>query len=191
LQDISCTLPKGVGALYIRTGTKLDNFIHGASQEGGRRVGTENVPYVVGLGYACDIALKALPHFANDVKNLRDKLYDKIQEELGKENVKLNGHPEKRLPNTLNISICGVTGEELLNQTPEIAASTGSACHAGSTEPSQVLLAMGLSREQALGAIRLSLGRGSTQLEIDEAANIITMEARKTGENATQVFGFM
>ncbi len=104
-------------------------------------------------------------------------MHSNIVEGLGKEKVKLNGHPEKRLPNTLNISIKGVVGEELLARMPDIAASTGSACHAGSTNPSAVLLAMGLSREQALGALRLSLGRWSTKREIDEAAKLIVSQA--------------
>ncbi len=170
--------PKGIGALYIRNGTKLDKFIHGAGQEQGRRAGTENVPYIVGLGCACEIALDKLPTFNPSISKLRDRLHSNIVEGLGKEKVKLNGHPEKRLPNTLNISIKGVVGEELLARMPDIAASTGSACHAGSTNPSAVLLAMGLSREQALGALRLSMGRWSTQSEIDEAARLIITQAR-------------
>ena len=171
--------PKGDGALYIRNGTLLDNLIHGASQEMGRRAGTENVPYIVGLGRASEIAVHMIEHFAFDVKVLRDRLYDKIREGLGDENVKLNGHPEKRLPNTLNISIRDVIGEELLHKIPEIAASTGSACHAGSTEPSSVLTAMGITREQALGALRFSLGRWSTSEEIDTAAEFVVRKAER------------
>lgn len=169
--------PKGIGALYIRNGTKLDKFLHGAGQEQGRRAGTENVPYIVGLGCACEIALDKLPTFNQSIGKLRDRLQSNIVEGLGKGKVKLNGHPEKRLPNTLNISITGKVGEEILAQIPEIAASTGSACHAGSTNPSAVLLAMGLSREQALGALRLSLGRWTTQREIDEAARLIVSQS--------------
>ena len=165
--------PKGIGALYIKSGTKVDKFMHGAGQEGGRRAGTENVPYIIGLGYACEIASSNLTSFSQSVRKLRDKLHRNILDGLGEEKVKLNGHPEKRLPNTLNISIEGVGGEELLRQMPEIAASTGSACHAGSTEPSAVLLAMGITREQALGALRLSLGRWTKKNEIDEASQII------------------
>ena len=170
--------PKGIGALYIRNGTKLDNFMHGAGQEQGKRAGTENVPYIVGLGHACEIALGNLPSFSQSVKTLRDRLHRKILDGLGEEKVKLNGHPEKRLPNTLNISIKNVVGENLLALTPEIAASTGSACHAGSTRPSAVLLAMGLTREQAFGALRLSLGRWSTQEEIEKASTLIVRNAR-------------
>ena len=169
--------PKGIGALYIRNGTKLDNFIHGAGQEQGRRAGTENVPYIIGLGYACEIASRGLSSYGQNVRMLRDRLHKNILDRLGEGRVKLNGHPEKRLPNTLNISIKGIMGEELLKRLPEIAASTGSACHAGSTEPSAVLRAMGIPKEQALGALRLSLGRWSTLEEVDEGAKLIVRNA--------------
>ena len=170
--------PKGIGALYIRNGTKIDSFIHGAGQEQKRRAGTENVPYIVGLGKACEIGRSSIQDFGQCIKTLRDRLHHNIVDGLGAENVKLNGHPVQRLPNTLNISLKGVVGEELLHIMPEIAASTGSACHAGSTEPSAVLLAMGLSRDLALGAIRLSLGRWSTREEIDEASKLIIRNAK-------------
>ena len=171
--------PKGIGALYIRNGTNLDKFIHGAGQEQGKRAGTENVPYVAGLGCASEIASRNLTRFSQSVRKLRDRLHRSILDGLGEEKVKLNGHPEKRLPNTLNISIKGVVGENLLAQTHEIAASTGSACHAGSTKPSAVLLAMGIAGEQALGALRLSLGRWSTQEEIDVASKLIVQRAQQ------------
>ena len=170
--------PKGIGALYIRNGTKVDNYIHGAGQEQKRRAGTENVPYIVGLGKACEIGRSSIQEFDQRIKMLRERLHTNIVDGLGAENVKLNGHPEQRLPNTLNVSFKGVVGEELLRMMPEIAASTGSACHAGSTEPSAVLLAMGLSREQALGALRLSLGRWSTREEIDKASQLIISNAK-------------
>lgn len=173
--------PKGIGALYIRNGTSIDNFVHGAGQEQRRRAGTENVPYIVGLGQACKIAADSVRDFGQCVKMLRDRLHKNILDGLGADKVKLNGHPEQRLPNTLNISIQGVIGEELLRQMPEIAASTGSACHAGSTEPSAVLLAIGLDREQALGALRLSLGRWSTREEIDEASRLIIRNVQSKG----------
>jgi cysteine desulfurase len=169
--------PKGIGALYIKNGTILDKFIHGAGQEQGRRAGTENVPYIVGLGCACEIALNNLNSNSQDVKALRDRLHKNIIDGLGEERVRLNGHPEKRLPNTLNVSISGIIGESFLGRIPEIAASTGSACHAGSTKPSAVLLAMGLSNEQALGALRLSLGRWTTIEEVDEASRLIVSNA--------------
>ena len=169
--------PKGIGALYIRNGTRLEKLVHGGGQEHGRRAGTENVPYIVGLGRACEISLGTVHDFGQRVKALRDKLQNNVLTGLGEERVKLNGHSERRLPNTLNISIKGVMGEELLGQMPEIAASAGSACHAESTEPSAVLLAMGIARELALGALRLSLGRWSTEEEIREASRLIVRNA--------------
>ena len=169
--------PKGIGVLYIRKGTIVDSLIHGASQEKGRRAGTENVPYMVGLGRACEIARQELPGYSIQVKALRDRLQDRIVKGLGKDKIRLNGHPEKRLPNTLNISLRGIVGEELLSRIPEIAASTGAACHAGSTEPSNVLLEMGLSRDWALGALRLSLGLWSTMEEVDRASELIVKQA--------------
>ncbi|MEW6143047.1 MAG: aminotransferase class V-fold PLP-dependent enzyme [Chloroflexota bacterium] len=165
--------PKGIGALFIRKGVQIDSFIHGAGQEKGRRAGTENVPYMVGLGKACELAGQNLSEYGTKVKGLRDRLHQRIIDGLGKGRVHLNGHPEKRLPNTLNISIQGIFGDGLLSRIPGIAASTGAACHAGSTEPSGVLLEMGLSRELALGALRLTLGRWSAQEEIDTAANLL------------------
>ncbi len=172
--------PKGIGALFMRKGIQIDSLIHGAGQEKGRRAGTENVPYMVGLGKACELAEQSLSTYVPKVKGLRDRLQQRITDGLGKERVHVNGHPEKRLPNTLNISISGVPGDELLIRIPEIAASTGAACHAGSTEPSSVLLEMGLSRELALGALRLTLGLWSTQEEIDMAAGLVVERAKLT-----------
>lgn len=169
--------PKGVGALFVKSGSRLDSLVHGAGQEQGGRAGTENVPYLVGLGAACRIAGEALAHYQKEAKLLRDRLHAKIETALGRKRVRLNGHPEQRLPNTLNISIKGIVGEQLLRQIPEVAASTGAACHAGSTEPSSVLLEMGIDRETALGALRLTLGRWSTQKEIDTAGELIVERA--------------
>lgn len=171
--------PKGIGALFIGSGTPVDSLIHGAGQEKGRRAGTENVPYIVGLGIACELARQELPEYTVKVKALRDRLYTGIVNGLGKENVRLNGHPEKRLLNTLNISIRGIVGDGLLSQIPEIAASTGAACHAGSTEPSNVLLEMGLSRELALGALRLTLGRWSTPEGVYTATELIVEQTKR------------
>jgi len=170
--------PKGIGALYIRSGTNIDNFIHGAGQETGRRPGTENVPYIVGIGQACEIASNTLDIFGQKVKTLRDQLFNNLLDELSETSVKLNGHPEQRLPNTLNLSIKGVVGEELLKQIPKIAASKGSACHAESTEPSTVLLEMGLTRDQALGALRLSLGRWSTKEDVNQTSKNIVQTVK-------------
>jgi cysteine desulfurase len=137
------------------------------------------VPYIVGLGVACDIARRTLPDYQKEVRQLRDRLHARIEAGLGKDRVRLNGHPERRLPNTLNISIAGTVGEELLSRIPEVAASTGAACHAGSTEPSSVLLEMGVNRQLALGALRLTLGRWSTEEEVDLAAELIVEGARR------------
>jgi cysteine sulfinate desulfinase/cysteine desulfurase-like protein len=149
--------PKGVGALYVRKRTAIDNFVHGAGQERGRRVGTENIPYIVGLGIACNIDKVILPAFSRDVKMLRDSLYKDLLEGIGPNCIKLNGHPDMRLTNTLNVSIRGTIGEMLLSSIHEIAASTAAACYSGSFEPSKVLLGLSLSREEALEALRLLL----------------------------------
>src|SRR5712692_8483830 len=164
--------PKGVGALYIRRGVKLEPLIHGAGHESGRRAGTENVPYIVGLGTACQIARQSLPQASERLRQLRDRLWNHLRTGLG-ERIVLNGHPERRLPNTLNVNFVGHIGAELLQQVPEIAASTGSACHEGHVTLSPVLKAMGVRPEMGRGAVRLSVGRFTTEDEIDRAAKAI------------------
>jgi cysteine desulfurase len=134
---------------------------------------------MVGLGVACDIAKNALPAFSRDVRVLRDSLYKNLLEGIGRKRVKLNGHPERRLPNTLNVSILGTVGEMFLSSITEIAASTAAACHSGSFQPSKVLLGLGLSKEEALGALRLSLGRGTTKEEVDIASRFIVEHANE------------
>ena len=174
--------PKGIGALYVRKGTRIDGFVHGAGQESGRRAGTENVPYTVGLGEASEIAGENLHDFRERVAALRDQLHRRIAEQIGEGRVSLNGHPERRLPNTLNVSIAGIVGEQLLAEIPHIAASTGSACHSGSFEPSKVLLEMGLSRKEALGTLRLSLGLRSSEGEVKVASKLIAEYCLKTAK---------
>jgi cysteine desulfurase len=169
--------PKGVGALYIRRGTKLERFMHGAGQENGQRAGTENVPYVVALGKACEIARQLLPQATTQMRKLRDRLWQRLQDGLG-ERVKLNGHLERRLPNTLNACFVGHIGSELLQKVPEIAASTGSACHEGKVTQSAVLCAMRVPPELGLGALRLTVGRFTTPDEIERAADILIAAAR-------------
>lgn len=164
--------PKGIGALYVRRGVQLEPLIYGGGQEVGRRAGTENLAYSVGLGAACSLARAQLAESESRLRALRDQLYARLNASLPGR-VHLNGHPSERLPNTLNVSIDGVIGEEVLAATPEIASSTGSACHEGNTDPSEVLIAMGCSRERALGALRLTLGRWSTAGEIERAARLI------------------
>ena len=164
--------PKGIGALYIRHGTHLEPAIYGGGQEAGRRAGTENVAYMVALGAAAELAYQQLPTGQERLRQLRDLLLQRLQNLLPGQ-IHLNGHPSERLPNTLNISIDGVIGEEVLATTPALASSTGSACHEGSTEPSPVLLAMGHTRERALGALRLTLGRWSTEEEVMRSAILL------------------
>jgi cysteine desulfurase len=170
--------PKGVGALYIRRGVTLHPLVHGASYEGGRRAGTANVPYAVALGKACELTGEKLAAGEPErLRSLRDRLHAALAEHLP---VRLNGHPEFRLPNTLNVSIPGVIGNDLLGALPEVAASTGSACHAGVSKPSDTLLAMGVAPDLALGALRLTLGRWTTAEEVDFAAERIVAAAGRT-----------
>ncbi len=164
--------PKGIGALYIRGGLELEPVMYGGGQEAGRRAGTENVASMVALGTACLLAQEQLVESQVRLQRLRDELQGQLEVYLSSQ-VHLNGHITERLPNTLNISVEGVVGEEVLAATPEIASSTGSACHEGSTDPSPVLMAMGLSRERALGALRLTLGRWSTNEEVERAARLL------------------
>lgn len=155
--------PKGVGALFMREGVTLEPLMHGAGHEAGRRAGTENVLEIVGLGAACELAQDWIDDDA--VLGLRDELWQRLQEAFG-DRVVLNGHVENRLPNTLNIGFAGHHGHEILARLPRLAASTGSACHAGSLHISPVLTAMGVPRDVGLGAVRFSLGRQTTRAEI-------------------------
>ncbi|BCL78512.1 cysteine desulfurase [Ktedonobacteria bacterium brp13] len=164
--------PKGIGALYIRQGVTLEPWLYGGGQERGLRSGTENTAAIVALGAAAEKAYHHLDSSQQRLSSLRDHLHTLLAQALPGR-VHLNGHRTERLPNTLNISINGIIGEELLASIPEIASSTGSACHAGTTDPSPVLTAMGLSREHALAALRLTLGRWSTREEIERAAQAI------------------
>ena len=162
--------PKGVGALYIRKGTQLVPLIHGAGHEQGRRAGTENVILAVGLGSACSVAEKWTS--MHEVQTLRDRFWQKLQETFGK-GVVLNGHPTERLPNTLNVTFVGRSGVDMLKQMPSVAASTGSACHSGSAALSHVLAAMGIAPEIGIGAVRFSLGRYTTEGEIEEVLALL------------------
>jgi len=163
--------PKGVGALYVRKGTVLEPFVHGAGHESGRRAGTENVLLDVGLGAASALAGSWLE--SPSIRVLRDRLWNRFREVLG-EQVVLNGHTDQRLPNTLNVSFVGRIGAEVLTTLEGVAASTGSACHEGRHEMSPVLRAMGLRPEVGLGAVRFSLGRTTTEREVDEVADKIS-----------------
>jgi cysteine desulfurase len=156
--------PKGVGALYVRRGTELEPLIHGASHENGRRAGTESALLTAALGKACEVARAWIG--MQEVRRLRDLFWERLQAVFGNQ-VVLNGHPTRRLPNTLNASFAGRVGADILAAVPRVAASTGSACHAGQITLSPVLKAMGIAPEIGLGAIRFSLGRGTTQDEIE------------------------
>jgi cysteine desulfurase len=167
--------PKGVGALFIRRGLSIEPLIHGAGHENARRAGTENVCGIVGIGKAAQMASATLEESARSIKKLRDRLHRGIQERL--HHVKLNGHPEKRLPNTLNLSFRGLDGASLLERASELAASLGSACHDTSRELSPVLKAMGVGDEYGYGAVRFSLGRFTTEEEIEKAVESIAKNA--------------
>jgi cysteine desulfurase len=165
--------PKGVGALYIKKGTKIDALLHGGGHERGMRSSTENVAGIVGLGKAAEIAKEEMDEDQKKIKVLRDRLERLIVECI--DDVLVNGHPKRRLFNTINICVRGVEGESmLLNLDLEgICASTGSACTSGSLEPSHVLLAMGIPYELAQSSVRFSLGKYNTEEEIDKTARIL------------------
>ena len=163
--------PKGIGALYIREGSELEPLIHGAGHELGRRAGTESALLTAALGKACELARDLSGMVGMQV--LRDRLWTALKECCG-DRVVLNGHPQERLPNTLNVSFLGHEGNALLAKLPELAVSTGSACHAGRVEISPVLQAMGVSPEVGAGAVRFSLGRTTTSEEIEVAINMLT-----------------
>lgn len=160
--------PKGIGALYIRKGVKIDPLIHGGAQERGHRAGTENLPGIVGLGKAIELAEEGLAENAARMTFLRNRLVSGLTEAIP--DMRINGTMEKRLPNNVNVSFAGIEGEAVLLRLDleGIAASSGSACTAGSLDPSHVLTAIGLTRDEAKGSLRLTLGTDTTQADIDE-----------------------
>lgn len=163
--------PKGVGALYIRKDMPIVPFMLGAGHEKGIRPGTENVALAVGLGEACRIAKRDLDVEAARVQGLREMLHSMLLAKIP--GLGLNGHAELRLPNTLSVRFPGVSGTRLLAEAEGIAASTGSACHEGHESASAVILAMGVSPSEALGTVRLTLGRGTTESDVETAAAIL------------------
>jgi len=169
---------KGIGALYIKEGVEVESLIHGANHEMGKRAGTENVPGIVGLGKASQIASENMNEYNKKVSYLRDLLHEKLKS-IARTN--LNGHPKERLPNTLNLSFTGIDSSQMLSKLEDIALSTGSACHDSVREPSAVLTEMGITRELALGAVRFSLGRFNTEKEI----NYVVDEIKKLLEIRT------
>ena len=161
--------PQGVGALFVRSGTAIEPVIIGAGHEQGLRPGTENVASIVGLGVACVVAHGDLAEESARIRGLRDRLWERLADQIP--GLALNGHPVNRLPNTLNVRFPGVSGNALLAACAAIAASTGSACHEAGASASAVILAMGVSEEEAIGSVRLTLGRGNSKDDIDRAAD--------------------
>lgn len=178
-----CYAPKGIGALYVRRGVELHPLIHGAGHERGRRAGTESALLAAALGQASILARDLAP--LAEVRVLRDRFWTRLTERFG-DAVMLNGHPEHRLPNTLNVSFVGRVGADILAAMPQIAASTGSACHAGRVELSPVLAAMGVRPEEGMGAIRFSLGRYTTGHDVDTAISAVTAALSKADSGTSR-----
>jgi cysteine desulfurase len=162
--------PKGIGALYTRQGIVIEPLLHGASQESAHRAGTENVPYIVGLGKAAELAEELLR--TSRLKDLKDYFFTRLTERFA-EAIHVNGDYEHSLPNTLNVSFMGKIGSEVLAGVPRVNATTGSACHSGSTTISPVLAAMGVDPGIAAGAVRFSVGRYTTKEDIDKAVDYL------------------
>lgn len=169
--------PKGVGALYVRRGTPLRPFVLGAGHEGGLRPGTENVASIVGLGVACERARLDLASESARVRALRDRLWHELHDTIP--GLALNGHSSDRLPNTLSVRFPGVSGSALLEAAPSVAASTGSACHAGQEQAPAVVVAMNVPPREALGTVRLTLGRGTSDAEVLRAAQALAEAWRR------------
>jgi cysteine desulfurase len=169
--------PKGVGALYMRQGRELTPLIHGGGQEGGKRSGTENTILVVGLGTACRVALERLPEDFTAMASMRDRLQALLFENV--DGLVLNGHSDHRLPNTLNFSVPGIEGAKILEGLPDVAASTGAACHDRSVKLSHVLAAMGVPPEVGMGALRFTVGRSNTMEQIERASTMVIQQIRK------------
>ena len=165
--------PKGIGALYIRKGCKIDNLIHGGQQERGRRAGTENVIGIVALGKAAEMAMAEIDEVTAKLTYLRDKLINSLLSKI--DYARLNGHPVDRLPGNVNISFEFIEGESmlLLLDNYGICASSGSACTSGSLDPSHVLLAIGLPHEKAHGSLRISLGYQNTEEQVDKLIEVL------------------
>ena len=171
--------PKGIGALYVRKGVKLPPLVVGAGQEHGLRPGTENVAFIVGLGAACALAARTLERSRATVAKLSAALLSLLERDVP--GLTLVGDAERRLPNTLNVLFPHVSGRQVLEACPRVMASTGSACHADSEEPSAILTALGIPRDAALGAVRLSLGRTTTGADVEAAACDLAGAWRRVG----------
>jgi len=169
--------PKGIGALYVRSGVKLEKLVHGADHERGWRAGTENTMEIAGLGKACELAVERLEEYMAHSAALRDRLEDTLTREI--RDCRINGHPDKRLPNTLSISFRGVEANTLLSELTGVAASAGAACHTDRVDVSSVLEAMAVPMEYAMGTVRFSTGRMTSEGEIDQASKEIVEAVRK------------
>lgn len=163
--------PKGIGVLYVRNGVALEPLLRGAGQESGRRPGTENVAFIAGLGAACRLAAQRLREKSPGLASLASRLLEHLRRDVP--GLVLAGHPVERLPNTLNVLFPGVSGRALLAACPRVHASNGSACHADREDASEILRAMAVPEDQALGAVRLSLGYPTTAQQIDDAASAL------------------
>jgi cysteine desulfurase len=167
-----CYAPKGVGALYVRRGVRLEPVLHGAAHEAGLRPGTENVASIVGLGQAARLAFRTLDESAERLAMLRDQLYTRLSEVIGAQLV-VNGHRVPRLPNTLSVNFLGVSASQLLARIPEICVSTGSACHSGVCGLSPTMAAMGVDPDDARGTLRFSVGWFTSEEDIARAADLV------------------
>ncbi|MBN1350770.1 selenide, water dikinase SelD [candidate division KSB1 bacterium] len=176
--------PKGIGALFMKRGIQLNPFIHGAGHETGRRAGTENVLEIVGLGSAAELAEREIDTRIEHSCQLRERLWQGLKSNLPE--LILNGHPDKRLPNTLNVSIPDIDANTLLSELDQIAASPGAACHSDVAEPSPVLMAMGISTDLALSTIRFSTGRLNDEAQIDRAIELISDTVKRLKPETTQ-----
>ncbi|MBW6480931.1 MAG: selenide, water dikinase SelD, partial [Bacteroidales bacterium] len=176
--------PKGIGVLFIRRGVKLRKLIHGADHEQNLRAGTENILEIAGMGKAAEIAIRDLEKNQRQMQLTRDLLFELIQKEIPE--IHLNGHPELHLPNTLNISFPGLEANLLLDELHQVAASAGAACHSDRIDISPVLLAMKVPQHLAMGTIRFSTGKHTTEDEIREAAKLIIAAAKKLMPGVTK-----
>ena len=169
--------PKGIGALYVRGGIRLEKLIHGADHEQDLRAGTENVLEIVGLGQACEIAKRDLEKNTHHMQKMRDLLYAGLRQQWGE--IRLNGHPEKRLPNTLSVCFKSIEANTLLAEIESVAASAGAACHSDSVRVSSVLEAMQVDLEYAMGTVRFSTGKMTTEEEVNHTVAVFVKTARR------------
>jgi cysteine desulfurase len=169
--------PKGIGALYVRGGIRLEKLIHGADHEQDLRAGTENVLEIVGLGQACEIANRDLKKNMGHMQKMRDLLYAGLRQQWGE--IRLNGHPEKRLPNTLSVCFKSIEANTLLAEIESVAASAGAACHSDSVRLSSVLEAMQVDLEYAMGTVRFSTGKMTTEEEVNHAVAVFVKTVRR------------